>query len=466
MTTGGTPLLLVENLSTVARQPFRLRRRSALGTPRRGNVLEASLVLGPQLTAVLGEVADGTTDLVEALSGRLPPGRGRILVAGASPSKNAAVRARIGYLPPEREELPGRTVGEAVAAVDALRGGAGRAFALAKTLGLDALLARRVATLSFDEHRAVELLLALATPNPALLVLFEPFQHVAAFDRPALVAHLEEIARTAVVIVVTASPDDARVATAGVLLLERGVLTRGAGPTGEGLAIASPAWFSVWVGAGARDLAKALLDRPEVRSVAAEPAMGATLLRVGADGEHDAARAIAESVAAVPCELFGLAELPPSRAAVGLTSELIAVTGRTHAVDRLRHAQEQYIYAMQAQIQAQLAQANTVQQAQMTQAHVMQQSYAAQQLAAQQAHAGHQAPMPQGHPQMLGAPGHMTHGAADDRRFAPPGYFDPPPASVAPQVAPPSAPPPAAPPPSAPPPPGPPPSKPPPGGDA
>ena len=104
MTTGEAPLLLVEGLSTVAPRRFRLRRRSAtLAAPRRGNVLDASLVLGPQLTAVLGEVTDGTTDLAEALSGRLLPGRGRILVAGASPSKNAAIRARIGYLPPDRE---------------------------------------------------------------------------------------------------------------------------------------------------------------------------------------------------------------------------------------------------------------------------------------------------------------------------------------------------------------------------
>lgn len=362
-----SPAVAVRGLSTVRLAPVDralqyLGRQSPVNMARlRGPVVDISLALEPQFVAVLGLPQDGTLDLADALVGRVRPTQGSVLVHGVSPSANAGIRRRIGLLSDRIGDLPARKVQDVLLVAERLSGSPLRAQEVGRRFGLEALLARRVCSLSLEEHRAVELWIALSLHDPALLVLIEPFSQIACFERQNLSSYLTELAQHAVVVAITSSSEDAGTAPGGTLVLERGRLIRGTGPLGEGLGQAAPSWFSIWVGRGAREVAKALLDQPDVRSVSLEPSVGASLLRVGVGSEVVGAQGIASAVAAVDCELLGLSGLAPQRVAVGLTSEFIQLQSHIQAVDRIRQAQEQYVRVLHEQRLAEIAQNDAMQ---------------------------------------------------------------------------------------------------------
>ena len=156
------------------------RDAAAPGGKARGSITETTALLGAGVHAFLGAPEDGLIALVDVLSGQRRPTRGQVRVVGVDPASTPSIRARIGALGPDPRLPPAPTVGDAVRLALQARGErVPRIDAVLDPFGLGALHARPPRTLSFAEARAVELALALTTPAPLLLVLYEPLADVA-----------------------------------------------------------------------------------------------------------------------------------------------------------------------------------------------------------------------------------------------------------------------------------------------
>lgn len=240
--------------------------------------LTENVVLG-----ILGGQGDGAGLLVDVFSGRTRADRGKIDVDGADPHRRAAIRARIGVLAPwqvfdsildARDEVPlARTVGAWVAAARSIQSGGAPdgagARALLEKYGLGALEARATDALSSADARGVELALALETPNPALVLLSEPFTRVGGIDPNAVRERISELGRTAPVIVTSPSVTELRTVARDVVVLSRGRLVQG-GEAAELLDGKGRAEIHVWLASHAKETLRALLDTPGVCGAAWE----------------------------------------------------------------------------------------------------------------------------------------------------------------------------------------------------
>jgi ABC-type multidrug transport system ATPase subunit len=118
--------------------------------------------------AVLGAPADGTLALLEAAAGLTRVRAGSVAIFGKEP---AASRTRIAYVPLASSLPDALRVDEVCDLAGVLRGEAAQPpAARLAVLGLEALAARRVRSLSPGESRAVSLALALSSKAPVLLV--------------------------------------------------------------------------------------------------------------------------------------------------------------------------------------------------------------------------------------------------------------------------------------------------------
>ncbi|WP_438000923.1 ABC transporter ATP-binding protein [Sorangium sp. So ce185] len=301
------------------------------GRPR-GSLFGAAAALGPGVHAVLGAPEDGTLALAEVLAGRAAPLAGRVLVGGREPYRSAATRARIGVLSIAPELPDGASVASCMAVALRARGApASSAAALLDALGVAPLLARRTASLSFAETRAIELSLALGVPQPLLLCLVEPFADVAVPSPAPVRERLRAFAAGgACVVLITSSAVDARALADRIHVLDRGVIARTEPGDGERLAVApSPAApgaagpeieLHVLVherapGApGARALAAALARSPAVRAGAWEPgpAEASSTLRIRAADRDAAALALVDAAAQEDVALIAISSPAPS----------------------------------------------------------------------------------------------------------------------------------------------------------
>ncbi|WP_437320007.1 ABC transporter ATP-binding protein [Sorangium sp. So ce385] len=301
------------------------------GRPR-GSLFGAAAALGPGVHAVLGAPEDGTLALAEVLAGRAAPLAGRVLVGGREPYRSAATRARIGVLSIAPELPDGASVASCMAVALRARGGpASSAAALLDALGVAPLLARRRASLSFAEARAIELALALGVPQPLLLCLVEPFADVAVPSPAPVRERLRALAAGgACVVLITSSAVDARALADRIHVLDRGVIARTEPGDGDHLAGApSPAApgaagpeleLHVLVherapGApGARALAAALARSPAVRASAWEPgpAEASSTLRIRAADRDAAALALVDAAAQEDVALIAISSPAPS----------------------------------------------------------------------------------------------------------------------------------------------------------
>jgi ABC-2 type transport system ATP-binding protein len=340
--TAGAPIVVLE----------RLRASDRTGTG--GRLFDIDAVLGPGVHAVLGAPRDGTLALADVLAGRAPPLAGRARVAGHDPARSAAIRAHIGVLAAAPELPDGGTVAACVGIALRARGEPARVAASAlEALGLASLLARRAASLSFAEARAVELALALTTPSPRLLCLVEPLADVAVPSLSLVRARILALgAEGACVVLITSSPADARALGDRVLVLDRGVLAGaepaggerlaggplpGAGPRADGLAevellvlVREPGApragtggeVEVSSGRGVRALAAGLARSPAVRSISwEEGAAGAiSSLRVRAADREQAALVILDAIAADEANLVAISSPAPSLREVQATA--------------------------------------------------------------------------------------------------------------------------------------------------
>ncbi|WP_437649667.1 ABC transporter ATP-binding protein [Sorangium sp. So ce362] len=301
------------------------------GRPR-GSLFGAAAALGPGVHAVLGAPEDGTLALAEVLAGRAAPLAGRVLVAGRDPFRSAATRARIGVLSIAPELPDGASVASCMSVALRARGApASSAAALLDPLGLAPLLARRRASLSFAEARAIGLSLALGVPQPLLLCLVEPFADVAVSSPAPVRERLRALAADgACVVLITSSTVDASALADRIHVLDRGVVARTEPGDGERLAGAPSSAAPGAGGAevelhvlvherapgapGARALAAALAGSPAVRAGAWEqgPVEASSALRIRAADREAAALAILDAAAREDVTLIAISSPAPS----------------------------------------------------------------------------------------------------------------------------------------------------------
>ncbi len=321
----------------------------------RGAVVGVSLALGQGLHAVLGTPEDGTIALGDLLAGRRAPARGSVRLEGRDPHQDPALRRRIAHLSPLPELPEARDVAASVRGALAARGmpqpeaEAGRALA---SLGIGPLARRRLASLTHGEARAVDAAIALSAADPWLVVAHEPFVEVTGPVEARVEARLRELAQLgACVLLVTSSPRDASRLGDDVLVLERGIVVRGAAAGGAGL-VESPPWPGARAmraelvahlapradhsaPSAARAVARLLADRDAAVSVTwDEPPPGVrapSMIRVAGPDEAACAMAILDAVVEADVELVAMAPVPATLFEVRTATEQLRVAAAWYA---------------------------------------------------------------------------------------------------------------------------------------
>lgn len=329
------PLPIVILQSVIARDQAGPRGRA------RGTLNGISFSLPTGVFAFVGAPEDGTIALVDVLSGARAPSRGHVQVVGASPERSSRLRARMGVLSPEPSLPSARSVAELVTTALAARGQTLRATDVLASFGLDYLASRLPQSLSFAETRAVELALALSTPSPTLVVLYEPLVDVAINLLGVVRERIQQLANEgACVVVTTSSPTDARSLSDEIFVLQRGSVIRDVSI----VAAQNVPMLIAWVrptdpGQGLapiRRLAQALADRPEVSSVAWSDAAGqsaqAAELRLSGSDLDAAALALADAATEVGAVVEAITPASP-----GLTR----LRAAADAAESLRRASAQ-----------------------------------------------------------------------------------------------------------------------------
>jgi ABC-type multidrug transport system ATPase subunit len=247
----------------------------------------------------------------------------------------------MGVLSPEPSLPSARSVAELVTTALAARGQTLRAIDVLASFGLDYLASRLPQSLSFAETRAVELALALSTPSPTLVVLYEPLVDVAINLLGVVRERIQQLANEgACVVVTTSSPTDARSLSDEIFVLQRGSVIRDVSI----VAAQNVPMLIAWVRptdpsqglAPIRRLAQALADRPEVSSVAWSDAAGqsaqAAELRLSGSDLDAAALALADAATEVGAVVEAITPASP-----GLTR----LRAAADAAESLRRASAQ-----------------------------------------------------------------------------------------------------------------------------
>lgn len=187
-----------------------LENVSARGPKRRGQaralLSSVTLKVSRGLHAVLGTERDGAALLFDIIDGTQGP-LSRATVLGVTPALAHTKVARVSLSSP----LPhGLRVAEVCAFSSQLRGEpVTPSKERLSVLGIEALSARRVESLSVEERRAIALALALTSRTAEVVLVEEPFVSFDARSSRLVPEALRSRAMTACVIVTTSSPRDA-----------------------------------------------------------------------------------------------------------------------------------------------------------------------------------------------------------------------------------------------------------------
>src|SRR5688572_4974753 len=141
-----------------------------------GRVFQLTLELDPGLHVIVGNVSDGTLDLLRLSSGDVAPLRGRVQLDGETPHRSPALRRAFGcaYASSAFDE---KLVKDAVARRLELHASHVTPESALSRFGIEALLGRTAASLNPLELHAVELAIALSIDTPKALFLCEPLAY-------------------------------------------------------------------------------------------------------------------------------------------------------------------------------------------------------------------------------------------------------------------------------------------------
>ncbi|HEY6725568.1 MAG TPA: hypothetical protein VI197_16140 [Polyangiaceae bacterium] len=190
-----------------------------------GRVFQLTLELDLGLHVVLGNVSDGSLDLLQLSSGDVTPLRGRVRFDGEAPHRSPALRRAFGcaYPGPAFDE---QLVKDAVARRLEIHACNVNPEAALSRLGTESLLPRTVQSLNSLELHAIHLAIALSLEAPKALFLCEPLACVTASNAHVVLDAIRQRADTSIVICATASPRTAALLAPRSLLLEDGRLRR------------------------------------------------------------------------------------------------------------------------------------------------------------------------------------------------------------------------------------------------
>ena len=243
---------------------------------------DVSLRSSRGLSVVVGAQADGSGELVALCAGTRAPRRGRVALGGLGPSSSPTCRRGIASL---LSNEPGGGDGDV----------RGWLLGLAPLIGIElpAVLAwspvapgRALASLSGAERRELALAVALAHPEPALVVLHEPLTACATGQKERVLARLAELGKERPVLVTTASIETARRLGGTTYLLDRGLCS--AKPEGAWPGSMTPgadAWLAVEADAP-RGLVSALAQHPDVQELLYDERRGGRVFLRGQDLER------------------------------------------------------------------------------------------------------------------------------------------------------------------------------------
>ncbi len=189
-------------------------------------------------TALVGPSGSGKSVLLRLVAGLLTPGSGGVWLDGVEATRLPVERRRLGFVFPSAALFPHLSVegNLAYGLVAAGLPGAARAARVrevARTLGIEGLLARRVDGLSAGEAQRVALARALA-PSPRVVLLDEPLSHLDAGARLELQAELGRLHREVGFTALHVTHDQAEASALGqrLAVLRAGRIVQ-EGPAGE-----------------------------------------------------------------------------------------------------------------------------------------------------------------------------------------------------------------------------------------
>lgn len=237
-----------------------------------------------EIVALLGPNGAGKTTASRIIGGILAPSQGDVLVDGISVRKDAnAVRARCGFVtdqPSLYERMPLRSYLAFFARLYDVAQPDARAAELAKLLGLDDVLDRKLATFSRGMRQKVAIARALVH-DPPVLLLDEPATALDPEMSQMLRAFIISLrARHRAILLTTHDLDEAQRIADRLVVLYKGKVLR-SGATAEIRAAGRPSYTVTF--AGDATTARDALARAGIQAESASARDGLTALRFAAD---------------------------------------------------------------------------------------------------------------------------------------------------------------------------------------
>ena len=156
---------------------------------------------------LIGPTGSGKTTLLETVAGYLPPSAGKVWLHDEEVTALPPERRGVGFVYQDHLLFPHLSVAENIHyGLSKVEGGGSRVTELAESLGISALLERRVERLSGGERQRVALARALA-PRPSVLLLDEPFAALDPSTRGSLRRTLLELQKRERVTILQVSHD-------------------------------------------------------------------------------------------------------------------------------------------------------------------------------------------------------------------------------------------------------------------
>jgi len=272
---------------------------------------------GSGIHLVIGELDDGIETLLAVASGRSAPRRGEVRLGEALPHRDASVRRRIGLLDVDASLPEGTTVSDAIDQYGRWHSGSTDALAAMGTTG--GLQDLRIEQLTAGQRLQLAWRLALALPEPAVLLLHDPFRYGFEFlqsgpDEPAPADVLRALSNRGTIVVITAPRAGSYFEIADAIYL----LTAGHLHGGEPLRHAVRYGrlrvdLDPRVGGDARALAAALSDHEMIHGVKWSERIHEASVTIDVERLEDGARLVGQLAAQLGSAVTRISPAVPTR---------------------------------------------------------------------------------------------------------------------------------------------------------